>query len=353
MAKLLTMYNNKGGVSKTTTLFNLAAFLSRKNKKVLIVDCDPQCNVTELFLASHPEFDNPNIDLPGTSIFQSLKPRFEGMTAKVNVEEIELINSRIYNNLYLLRGDIQFSRADNYFSNSWNNAVTDDMHEKNTYVSLHRLFHGLGNLYEFDYILCDVGPSTSHTVRLVFLACDGYFIPAIPDRFNNQAIQVLSYLIPEWIERDQLIARTFPPFGIEIHRSKPRLMGLIFQSFHPRGKDLSANEQINDMWESSIKKSFKNFFHRNIPSLDNLRTKNPVIADIPNLGILPLISQTFGIAIFDIRRSHLERISDSERSNIDKNYKELILNYQRQIESMERQIGYLEQSKECREVEYY
>ncbi len=53
MCKIVTMYNNKGGVSKTTTLFNLGVFLAQQGNRVLIVDCDPQCNMTEFFLASN------------------------------------------------------------------------------------------------------------------------------------------------------------------------------------------------------------------------------------------------------------------------------------------------------------
>jgi len=43
----ITVFNNKGGVGKTTLLCNLAAFLARRrNKRVLVVDADPQCNAT-------------------------------------------------------------------------------------------------------------------------------------------------------------------------------------------------------------------------------------------------------------------------------------------------------------------
>jgi chromosome partitioning protein len=54
MSKIVTMYNNKGGVSKTTSLFNLGAYLAQTGHRVLLADCDPQCNLTELFLASYP-----------------------------------------------------------------------------------------------------------------------------------------------------------------------------------------------------------------------------------------------------------------------------------------------------------
>lgn len=72
MCKIVTMYNNKGGVSKTTTLFNLGVFLAQQGNRVLIVDCDPQCNMTEFFFASYPNVDEPDVELPGTSIYQAL-----------------------------------------------------------------------------------------------------------------------------------------------------------------------------------------------------------------------------------------------------------------------------------------
>ncbi|WP_218190126.1 ParA family protein [Plesiomonas shigelloides] len=48
--KIISLFNHKGGVSKTTTAFNLGWMLAEQGHKTLIVDADPQCNLTALVL---------------------------------------------------------------------------------------------------------------------------------------------------------------------------------------------------------------------------------------------------------------------------------------------------------------
>lgn len=56
--KSIAIFNNKGGVGKTTLLCNIASFLKNKcNKRVLIIDADPQCNAT-LYLFNDSQIDN-------------------------------------------------------------------------------------------------------------------------------------------------------------------------------------------------------------------------------------------------------------------------------------------------------
>ena len=43
---IVSVFNNKGGVGKTTLLFHLACALAEQDKKVLMMDLDPQCRLT-------------------------------------------------------------------------------------------------------------------------------------------------------------------------------------------------------------------------------------------------------------------------------------------------------------------
>lgn len=302
--RIVALYNNKGGVSKTTTLFNLAAYLARNGKKVLIADCDPQCNATELFIASDSIYEDPTKDLPGTSIYQALLPRFEGEIGRVEAQHIILAPSSRYENLWLLRGDFEFSKAESYLSYASSVAITENMHEKNNYLALYRLLHDLGELHEFDYILCDVGPSTGAITMMTLLACDGYFIPLTPDRFCYQAVKVLATVVRSWISRHEEVARSFPPFKMPAFPGRPLFLGAIMQSFkiHGPAGPKASYQKWQDLILQRITSEF--FDGDSLPRSQSLPIENCIVARIRDLGQLVPTAQMFGRAIFDIEQTH-------------------------------------------------
>lgn len=309
VCKIVTMYNNKGGVSKTTTLFNLGVYLAKEGHRILFADCDPQCNLTEIFLASSPEIDDPDTELPGTSIYQALLPRFRGETGTIDPSTICLVESAIYPGAFLFRGDIEFSLAETYLGTAWNQAVTENIHEKNTYVALYNLLHELGRSGKFDYILCDVGPSTGAITRTVVLACDGLFLPLVPDRFCNQAVRLLGRVVHEWITRHEQISQTLGLFHISPFPVKPVLRGAIIQNFKVHSAAKAKQSYVK--WQDRISADIRTYLlsEQGIASTPNLDAANPYVATIRDVGPLAPTAQMFGRAMFDIRQEDTREAS--------------------------------------------
>ena len=100
MAYILTLANQKGGVGKTTTAVNLAAFLGKKKKKVLVIDLDPQGNATSGLGIDKSELDSTIYDVlvneepMADSIWESSAANVSICPTNINLAgaEIELVN---------------------------------------------------------------------------------------------------------------------------------------------------------------------------------------------------------------------------------------------------------------------
>lgn len=238
MTQIITLYNHKGGVSKTTTTYHLGYALAEgMGLKVLVVDADPQCNLTELCLSKiidvldEKEEQGEATALPGTSVKDALWPRLEGERASVDVESIELTEFDDALPLYIFRGDIGLSEAEDRLSYAYSQRLTSDMHQKRTYVAVHDMLRRLGDLHKFDVILVDVGPSAAALTRSFFLACDSFLVPVAPDRFNYQAMGSLSQILKKWVQEHMQVIPDFQKLSLNVPTKPPVLRGIVMQRF--------------------------------------------------------------------------------------------------------------------------
>jgi chromosome partitioning protein len=134
--------NHKGGVGKTTSTINIGAALAAKQKKVLLVDLDPQSNLTQSLGIQKPEF----------TIYDSLKG--------------EKINSYIEHkkNLYVVPSSLDLSAAE-----------IDLSSEPGREYILKEVLHKLKS--KFDYILIDCPPSLGLLTINALTAADYVIIP--------------------------------------------------------------------------------------------------------------------------------------------------------------------------------
>jgi chromosome partitioning protein len=88
--KIISVINQKGGVGKTTTVINLAAGLTTKGKRILVIDLDPQGNATTGLGLSN----NDNSDQTIYSVLNGTRKVSEVIT-KTNIENLDLITSNV------------------------------------------------------------------------------------------------------------------------------------------------------------------------------------------------------------------------------------------------------------------
>lgn len=308
-----------------------------------MIDADSQCNLTELFFVTDDSLDDPDRPLPGHSILDVFKDRLEGASAKIDVRKIEFASSELYENLDLIRGDIEFSAiAEPYFGTSINLAITTNVNEKNTYVSFRRLVKDLISVYDYDYVLIDLGPSTGAITRLAFLASDYFLVPITPDRFCYLGVKTLPKLIESWISHDQIVLQTLQPYGIESDYSSPEFCGVINQNFQIHRSQIKASYQ---KWARKIKTEIKTgLLKSSLIKVSSflIEAKDPFICSIENIGQMAPVSQILGKAIFDLRQEDsalASNINTQFYGSVWTPWEKKISSYKKEIEKITRAIG--------------
>lgn len=320
--KIVTLYNHKGGVSKTTTTFNLATYLADKGKKVLMVDADPQCNLTEIALAptiadldaKASKLTTVKIpDLPGSSVLDALNQRIRGDAAFIDLTKVKI--HKVGDNLFLLRGSVDLSTIEDDLAEAHVQRMSMRTNLMRTYVAIGDFLTRLAEKEKYDYIFIDVGPSSGALTRAFFLVCDAFFIPVAPDRFNVQAIGTLSKILDRWMSEHALIVEQYQELGLPIRHGKPAFLGAIVQAFKLyAGKPKPGYELWMSRLPKEIASSLKPIMQTHSSSTKQLylpTISKPIAIEIPDFNQLAPLMQEVGKAVFKITQDDTACITKS------------------------------------------
>lgn len=178
----IALVNMKGGVGKTTLAVNLADVLARReDKRVLIVDLDPQFNATQCLLSgedyvSRREAGGDTI----VSIFNEAEHQSINAVSgikKTPAKKLEDVSPwKIKKNLDLIPGDLELHRLDMGGG-------------QGRELRLKRYLSKIQDSY--DYVIIDTPPTPSHWMTSALLASDWYLVPVKPEPLSRVGIDLL------------------------------------------------------------------------------------------------------------------------------------------------------------------
>lgn len=251
MATILSTINLKGGVGKTTTTVALAEFLScEKNKKVLVIDLDPQTSATNLLIGEEKWKKLNDNEYTLARLFKdaldpenpkfNLEKTLQTQTSNVNdVTSVDLIPS----SLDLI--DIQDKIA---------SAPQGRFYAQNPTDILKRAIRSIEDNY--DYIIIDCPPNMGVITLNGLRISDGYIIPTVPDYLSTYGIPQIVTRVEQF---SNAIGEKIIPYGIlatmyrgnsTVHRNVLKQLknfkdAKLFDSIIPLNNQIGASAELS------------------------------------------------------------------------------------------------------------
>ncbi len=319
MSKIISLFNHKGGVGKTTVAHNLAVSLTKQGKNVLLIDADPQMNLTAsvLGLSNSADYgdqtnnDDSWIDLISnyTNItdyfnWNTHKDSIKNDNFKINLFEYKTKNelenteedlfstdikkAKLAENnnikrgkLSLLIGDLKLFELE---ATLYSIATNKTLNRNNGIYRIEESIRSLGK--DYDYVIVDTSPSANSILNgIIILGSDYFLVPVYPNFFSLQAVNNLSGVFEYWKKL------------LEDFRSTPNYKGLSFQP-----KFLGIIVTMAKKYEKKYVNNNETSYSKNITTSYSARWKNKLNESI----------ESFHLKMIDTNRT----VSKSEFKNI-------------------------------------
>lgn len=293
----LTLFNHKGGVGKTTLTVNIAAGLRDLGHRVLLVDADPQCNLSSFFL-QESELDRilgeSDESEAGGTIWSAVKPVVEGTG---DVAEVPAYRVAGDDGLLLVLGDVLLSSYEEELPSAWTDSFARKQRGYAVMGAMHRAVALLAEQHAADIVVYDVGPNVGPLNRAVLLGCDNFITPVAPDLFSLRALTSVGAAVARWI-RDW---RTVQMLAAADRRESllpgsPAYLGYIVSAFKAYG---GSKTKPHEYWENKIAPRVKHRIIDVLSAVDPGLVLSPPykIADVKHFQSLPAIAQDHGMPI--------------------------------------------------------
>lgn len=292
-----TLYNHKGGVGKTTLTINIASALASLGKRVLLVDADPQCNLTSYLVDAEVVdgwLDNSDSE-NGATIWSALKPYIDGTG---NIKSIKAYERQ--ERVFLLPGDIRLSEFEQDLSQIWIECLQRKQHGFKGASAISEIVNNIAQKESIDYVFYDVGPNIGSLNRVILLDCDYFIIPAACDLFSVRALSTLGKSLYDWIS-DWKTVSMLAPDGTFLLPGAPKFIGYILQRFRMYG-DAIASQYSG--YAKKLEKSAYSDITEVLRKIDKNLAPGTLsqnkLGQVKDFASLVPLSQTQGVSFFEV-----------------------------------------------------
>ena len=252
---VLTFFNNKSGVGKTSLVYHLAWMLSDMGYQVLACDLDPQANLTAAFLDEDylETLWNNRSDGSAKTILQCIQP----LTRAGDIQKPTLTHipepSLIPGNLALIPGDLGLAGFENTLSSVWPDTLGSNPSESflpfRILTAFSTVMQSGAAQMNANVILTDVGPNLGAINRSALIATDYIVVPLGADLCSLQGLRYLGPTLNQWRQDWERRKNNWekPDFPLPKGRMQP--VGYVMQQhgFRLTRPIRALNEWVNRM----------------------------------------------------------------------------------------------------------
>jgi len=193
--KTLALFNNKGGVGKTSLVYHLGFMFAEMGHRVVFGDLDPQANLSTMCLTEDR-----------LEVIWKLEPRptIYGAIERLRrgVGDVERISHEsVGGSIALVAGDLQLSELEDDLSQQWPKCLEGDERAFRVTTALHRVVADVGERFGAEIAMLDVGPNFGAINRAALIAADHVIVPVAPDLFSMQGLENVGPRLTTWREQ--------------------------------------------------------------------------------------------------------------------------------------------------------